>query len=141
MNTKVNLKELVKNCMGDLIATNGLGVVEISDNEVLLKSNTYAIDVFADRDGVSLVYFDRLVKPVKGYNIFLFLINKRRNLLTFSAQKPQVSCYAEFVESEVRSLAQHMRDAGRDLLTDSKEWVKSYSWPTISLSESVAAMI
>lgn len=141
MNEQVNLKELVQKCMGDLIVGNGLGLVEISDSEVLLRSDTYAINVFADRDGVSLVYFDKSVKPIKGYNVFLFLINKRRNLLTFSAKKPNASSYAEFVEIELCSLVQHLRDAGRDLLTGSKEWIKGYSWPVLSPSGGVAAMI
>lgn len=141
MNAQVNLKELVQKCMGDLVVANRLGLIEISDSEVLLRSDMYAVDVYADRDGVSLVYFDKSAKPIKGYNVFLFLINKRRNLLTFSAQKPKASSYADFVEIELSSLAQHLRDAGGDLLAGSKEWIKGYSWPALSPSGSVAAMI
>ena len=141
MNAQVNLKALVQKCMNDLIATNGLGLVEISDSEVLLKSDAYTIDIVADRDGVSMVYFDKSAGPVKGYNVFLFLINKRRNLLIFSAGKPQANSYAEFIETEISSLAQHLRNAGQDLLSGSKEWIKGYSWPIVSPSGSIAALI
>ena len=54
--------------MSDLISTYQWQLIEISDSEVLLKAGTYAIDVVADRDGVSMVYFDESSMPPKGYS-------------------------------------------------------------------------
>lgn len=141
MNAQVNLKALVEKCMSDLIASNSLGLVEISDSEVVLKSSGFVIDIVADREGVSMVYFDKSVRPVKGYNISLFLINKRRNLLAFATSKQQANSYGEFIETEISSLAQHLRNGGQDLLAGSKEWIKSYSWPAIGPSGGIASLI
>ena len=49
-----NLKTMLLKGMGDLIATYGLSVVELSDGEVLLRARTFAIDVSVDREGVSI---------------------------------------------------------------------------------------
>lgn len=141
MNEILNLKVLVQQSMNDLISANSLTLIEVSDIEVLLKSQSYVIDIVADRDGVSLVYFDTEKRPPKGYNLFLYLANKRRSDLTFSATKPQTTSYAEFVETEVNSLAQHIRSAAKDILGGSKEWMKSYSWPIVSSSGSLARLI
>jgi hypothetical protein len=88
-----------------------------------------------------MVYFDTSVNPIKGYNIFLYLVNKRRNLLTFSSGVPQAGSYAEFVEKEVASLAKHLRSAGQDILAGSRDWIESYSWPTVTPSGDIAALI
>jgi len=66
---------MVQQTMADLIAAYELSVVEVSESEVLLKSKNYFIDIFADKEGVGLVYFDKMSRPVKGYNLFLYLVN------------------------------------------------------------------
>ncbi len=124
-----------------MILAHGLTLIEVSENEVLLKSRDYAIDIIADKDGVSVIYFDTLSSPAKGYNVFLFLANKRRNSLVFSTNKPQTKSYTEFIESELGSLAQHIRNAGQDILSGSKDWIKTYSWPIVRPSGNVASII
>ena len=127
--------------MGGVISTYSLALVEVSENEVLLKSMTYSIDVIANRDGVSLMYFDTTQKPVNGYNLFLFLVNKRREALTFSAAKPQTTSHAEFLESELNCLAQHIENAGEDILQGSKDWIRGYSWPIVRPYGDIASLI
>lgn len=141
MSSNANLISIVRKDMGDLISAYALKLVEVSSNEVLLRSLTYTIDVIADRDGVSVIYFDTTQKPAKGYNVFLFLVNKRRDQLAFSKSRQVTTGYAEFVESEVRSLAAHLRDAGQDILAGSKEWIQSYSWPAIRAASEIAVLI
>ncbi len=127
--------------MASLIARYGLALVEVSDHEVLLKSATYAIDVTADRDGVSMVYFDTTAKPPKGYNVFLFLLHKRRNQLAPPAAVSNPTTYQELVECELNSLAQHVDRAGKDILEGSREWIKVYPWPVLQPDRHVASLI
>ncbi|MGA7440502.1 MAG: hypothetical protein WBW32_20460 [Luteibacter sp.] len=127
--------------MGDLISIYALDLVEVSSNEVLLRSSTYTIDVVADRDGVSFIYFDTTLTPVKGYNIFLFLVGKRRDKLAFAKSKQAAKSYSDFLESQVRSLSRHLHGAGQDILSGSKEWIQSYSWPAISAASEIADLI
>lgn len=141
MNTNKNLKELTINNMSDVINKHNLKLIEVSDNEVLLKSPEYAINIAAEKDGVSIIYFDTSSTPTKGYNIFLFLVNQRRSSLVFSKTKPCQKDYAEFIESELNSLTQHIRNAGQDILDGSKDWIKSYHWKTITPSKNIASMI
>lgn len=141
MSASIGLDSIVEKEMGDMISAHSLDLVAIDGNEVLLKSLTYVMDVIADRDGVSVVYFDTTQMPAKGYNVFLFLANKRRERLAFANDRPITNSYAEFVESETRALAGHLRKAGQDILAGSKDWLKSYSWPTVRLEDKIAGMI
>lgn len=127
--------------MGDLVSAHELMIVEVSSSEVLLRSVTYTMAVVADRDGVSVIYFDTAQKPAKGYNIFKFLVNKRRDQLALSKSKREPTGYGDFVESEVRSLSAHLRGAGQDILAGSKEWIQSYSWPVIAAPSEISALI
>jgi len=131
MNNNLGLAIIVKKVMDDIITSYSLTLFSKDDNEVQLKSSTYIMDVIANRDGVSIVYFDITQKPIKGYNVFLFLANKRREQLDFVKDKPITNSYAEFIESEIHALAGHLRKAGQDILSGSKDWIKAYSWPTV----------
>jgi len=137
MSMALNLKSLVNKDMGDLIAKYALSIIEVRKEEVLLKASNFSIRVLADRDGVSMVYFDTTHRPVKGYNIFLFLMNKRRGSLTFSSTKSEQSTYPKFVEDELISLVRHLKSAGQDILEGSKNWIANYSWPPVSAPESL----
>jgi hypothetical protein len=136
-----NLKLLVSSAMSDLIATYGLLLVELSDKEVLLKSNNFAIDVSIDREGVNAIYFDTRSKPAKGYNIPLFLMNKRRDSLTFDKDMPEPVEYSVFIEGQLRGIIQHIRSAGTDILAGADDWMKSYSWPTICPPKDMAYLV
>lgn len=116
MNIQEGLKVLIQRNMDDLINANGLEIIEISDTEVLLKSETYTIDIFADREGINTLYFDKLAKPIKGYNILLFLIFKRHNFLTSPSQTPQIDNYSKFIEVELAGHVQGIRSGGLDII-------------------------
>lgn len=127
--------------MGQLISENGMQVAEISKNEVLLRSSDYVLNIFADRDGVNVVYFDTDSRPHWGYNVFLFLYNKRRDSLVLPQTSFQPKDYSEFIEAELGALSNHLRTAGQDILRGSKDWIKSYSWPVVRASADVAAIL
>ena len=127
----LRLDVMVQQTMADLIAAYELSVVEVSESEVLLKSKNYFIDIFADKEGVGLVYFDKMSRPVKGYNLFLYLVNRRRSLLVFSESQAQAENYAEFIEDQLVNLARHLRTAGQDILGGAKDWIEEYTWPTV----------
>lgn len=141
MNSQMKLQALVRRYMSDLITTYQWRLIEISDSEVLLKASTYAIDVVADRDGVSMVYFDESSTPPKGYNVFLYLMNKRRDLLVFTSPSQTGGSYSDFIEAQVESLTRHVSTAGRDILEGSKDWIRGYSWPAITPSGNVALLL
>lgn len=141
MSSEMRLHPLIQNTMSDLISAYRLTSTEVADDEVLLRSEGFSLDVFANRDGVNILYLDTKQKPVKGYNLYLFLLNKRRESLTFSTETTQWTTHAEFVESELKSLAQHIRNAGRDIMGGSREWLKGYSWPVIRPDERLAPLI
>lgn len=133
--------DLVKKHMGQLIATHALEFVSLSGSEALLRGEGYAIKVIAYRDGVSMVYFDTSRKPAKGYNLFLFLSNKRGALLTFSESESSPASYEEFVGSQIESLSRHLQAGGQDILRGSKEWISSYSWPAVNPDAGLAKVL
>ena len=141
MSATLNLKSLIDKDMGDLIAKYALSVVKVSEEDVLLKASNFSIRVLADRDGVSMVYFDTAHRPIKGYNIFLFLMNKRRESLTFSSAKPEKSTYSKFIEDELISLVRHLKSAGQDILEGSKDWITAYTWPSVSAPGPLAKLM
>jgi hypothetical protein len=137
----MNLKSLLTSAMGDLIATYDLAILELSDSEVLLRARTFVIDINADRDGLSTLYFDTRSRPVKGYNILLFLLNKRRDRLALHETTADPSAYCEFIEGQLKGLARHFRSAGLDILSGADDWMNNYSWPTVRPQGSAAALI
>lgn len=137
----LNLKSLVDKHMGGLIAKYALLVVRVSDEIVILKAHNFSIRVLSNRDGVSMVYFDTSRRPVKGYNIFLYLLNKRRGLLTFEAMKPEASTCPQLIEDEFASLVRHVKSAGLDILEGSKSWIITYSWPPVEAPESLVELM
>lgn len=141
MSVVLNLKSLVDKDMGDLIAKYMLSVIRVSEEDVLLKASNFSIRVLADRDGVSMIYFDTARRPVKGYNIFIFLINKRRRLLTFLPAKSEKGTYPKFIEDELVNLVRHLKSAGQDILEGSKDWIAAYSWPSVSAPESLVGLM
>lgn len=88
-----------------------------------------------------MVYFDTRSKPPKGYNILLFLLNKRRDRLSFQTNLPEPTSRDDFIEGQLNGLIQHIRSAGQDILGGSAEWMKTYSWPTVQAQGSVATLI
>jgi len=136
-----SLLRLVEESMADIIKANGLSIIELSDSEVLLKADSYALDVYADRDGVSMVYFNKSSLPPAGYNVLLFLLNKRRDALELLEAQPTTDDYSGFIRVGLSALAKHLRSAGIDILSGSKEWIKSYSWPAVKPSGSVASFL
>lgn len=141
MSETFSLLALVKEFMADIIDMHRLSVVEVSSSEVLLRADSYTLDVYADRDGVSIVYFDKTSKPLSGYNVLLFLINKRRSALTFSDVEPASNGYTNFIKNGLDVTAQHLRNAGEDILSGSKDWIRGYSWPRVRPAEGIAGLL
>lgn len=81
MSDELSFKDLVLDTMSVIINAHNLVLIPISGHEVVLKSASYALDIFSDRDGVSIVYFDTEANPVVGFNLMKFLINRRLKLL------------------------------------------------------------
>lgn len=126
MNEVSSLAAIVRLCWANLISAYDLSVIEASTNNVLLKASTYAIDIMADRDDVNMIYLDTCEKPVKAYNLFLFLRGVRKDQLTFFAKEPTTTTHAEWLELHVGILGRHMNDAGQDILQGSKTWIRGY---------------
>jgi hypothetical protein len=116
-------------------------MIGIGDNGALLQSVAYAIHVFVDRDGVSMIYFDTDDASMKGYNIFLFLFSNRHDRLIFSKQNEDDVGRNGFIEMQVQSLSSHLRSAGDDILSGCKIWISDYRSPIVHASPDVARLI
>ncbi|MFC5459279.1 hypothetical protein [Massilia niabensis] len=132
---------MVESNLGDVVEKYEMEIVELNANEVILKTRAYVLDVVADRDGVAIIYFDRDAVPLRGYNVFLYLLKARRELLLFVGEKPVPSTYTDFIDSELASLLQHLRVAAHDILSGSKTWISAYSWPAVRPSPSILAIL
>ncbi len=88
-----------------------------------------------------MVYFDAASKPIKGYNIELFLIHKRRELLVFSNHEQDYVSHGDLIVHKLDVLAQHLRNAGKDILLGSKDWIAGYSWLTVSSNQAVNKLL
>lgn len=136
---KVKMEALVRAYMENLMEKYQMILISISDEEVLLKTGNYTLDIFYDRDGVNIIYFDR--RSIKGYNIFLFLAKFRRDLLVFLDKNSHMQNFSDTAESELKSLAQHLHSAGGDILAGSKEWIDLYPWPPVSPRQQVVKFL
>jgi len=141
MTIRAGLADAVVHHMGDLIAVYGLDVAVATENNVLLRGSTYAIDVIVDRDGVSFIYLDTTGRPMTGYNVFLFLQGKRRNRLEFLSEKPVISRRDEWLDLEVGGLARNLKTAGRDILEGSKDWLRDYPGVPLSLPPEIEKLL
>lgn len=137
----LNLTNEIRSSFADVFAINHAELISVSGTEVLLKTERYTLDVYADKDGVSVVYFDKTSMPVKGYNVVLFLINKRRNLLSFDKYSDENAIYLDRLRADLKNIARHLTQAGQDILAGKKEWLKEYSWQLVSPSSDVASLI
>lgn len=137
MAISLRLKDSVVSRLGDIVEKYKLELIEVDNNEVLLKTQAYVLDIFASRDGVSIVYFDRGETLPRGYNVFLFLFKARRDLLVFTGRKNDSNSYGEFIDGELESLSKHLRVAAQDILSGSKEWLNGYLAPPIMPSQTI----
>jgi hypothetical protein len=88
MGASADLTVAIQLSMGDLISAYDLDLVEVADDNVLLRGSTYAIDFFVDRDGVNMVYVETTDRPAKAYNLFLYLRARRGDQLVFLKNMP-----------------------------------------------------
>jgi hypothetical protein len=131
MSSSIDLTAMVQHAMLDLIDMHHLKLIAISENEVGLLAQTYVIKLFADKEGIHMIYFDKISLLTKGYNVTLFIINKRRDLLEFSIDEPNYIKRKDYIKHQLSVLAQHLDSAGQDILRGSKDWIDEYSWPTV----------
>ncbi len=141
MSDENTLASVVAQEMGDLIFAYSLELISVDDDEVLLRSTTYSLDVLADKNGVSIVYFDSSRASIVGYNLFRFLLGKRRQSLDLKRARTIPDSRREFLVMEVRALSAHLRSAGEDLLRGEKNWISDYKWPVIHPSERIASLL
>lgn len=120
------LPDLVFQEMGSIIREYGLSCEGVTDHDVLLRHNLYVLRVSEDLDGLSIIYYDILGTEPVGYNVLLYLINRRRELLT-----SVVSEGTSQVVSQLRSIASDLQAAARDILAGEKAWMDDYRWPPI----------
>ncbi|MEA1677405.1 hypothetical protein [Nitrospirillum sp. BR 11163] len=142
MFSDLDLVELVKAEMADLMARHGLELAVIGKGEVLLRRTDYPIKLMAGREEIHLVYFDKKAGPIRGYNVFLYLMHQRRARLISSMEEAMpVQGYTGHIERELRALTRQLTVAGQDILEGSTEWTKTYHWPTLTLDAETAALL
>lgn len=141
MRLSMDFNQLVREIMKDIISENSLVFINISSDEVLLKSKLYALNIFCDNDGVRIIYFDLLAAPIVGYNLIKFLINKREDFLPPVQEKPLTEVSDGFISHRLEVLAQYIRFAAQDIMVGSKEWTKNYPWPVLTPNPEILAVI
>jgi len=125
------LKVEIEAAFSEIINQYGLVVKEITESEVVLMASPYVIGISVDRDGLSFMYYDLSLK--KGFNLGLFLINKRRNLLVFEGSDKSDRPLPEYLRYNLEVFARHLKNAGTDILRGEKAWIQQYSWPAINV--------
>jgi hypothetical protein len=139
--SNLNLSNEIHDIFADVLAVNHAELVPVSNTEVLLKTAAYSLNIYVDHDGVSVIYFDKISNPIKGYNVILFLLNKRRSLLSFDKYANENAIYIDRLRSDIKSVARHLTQAGQDILEGKKEWLKEYSWQLVSPSKDVSLLM
>lgn len=129
------LKSEVESAFSGIIKRYRLIIREITENEVALIAASYAIGISLNRDGLSFMYYDLTQK--KGFNLGLFLINKRRELLTFDSSDKSDRPLPEYLRHNLEAFVRHLTSAGTDILKGDKAWIKQYSWPTVNAASGV----
>jgi hypothetical protein len=128
--TSAALLNAVKSELASSLAEYGLTLARISTDRVLLRGSSYVLSFFVDREGVYLLYFDLATENRSGYNLYLFLFERRyRQLAEPRPRDPSEK--NDRVRLEVEALVRHLVTAGEDILSGGKEWIKEYQWPPI----------
>lgn len=122
----------VENAFSEIIKRHGLIVKVINESEVHLVAKSYVIGVSIDRDGLSFMYY--YIAEQKVFNLGLFLINKRRALISFSSSDKSNRPLPEYLRHNLDVFSQHLMNAGDDILRGDRDWMKQYSWPPVSVN-------
>lgn len=131
MSEETSFTDMVRSEMSDLISDYRLSLQNLDESNVFLKGTLYALRVSLDRDGVAVVYFDTSDKECAGYNVFLYLFNKRHSSLRFPDQV-ESETKDQFIREQIKILKGHIRISGRDILSGEKDWLNDYLWPKVS---------
>ncbi|KGD60306.1 hypothetical protein T9A_02699 [Alcanivorax jadensis T9] len=135
------LQKNVKSAFSNLIDEYSFKVREVDESSVVLVGSSYAIGVLLDRDGLAYMYYDISKPTKKGYNLGLFLIQKRRDLLVFGSDDKSDRGLEEYLSYNLSAFANQLTSAGKDILHGEKAWIKSYHWPAVTVSDKVLAVL
>jgi hypothetical protein len=119
----------VRSAFSEIIKNYDLSSVAIDGETVGLIHQRYMIYVSADRDGINYVYYDTEATPPVGYNLAIFLVNKRRDLLKFEIDDRSDRPLAEYLDYNLTIFSKHLISAAKDILVGDKKWILEYSWP------------
>lgn len=135
------LQKNVKSAFSNLIDEYSFKVRKVDERSVVLVGSSYAIGILLDRDGLAYMYYDISQPTKKGYNLGLFLIQKRRGQLVFSSDDKSGRPLEEYLSHNLSTFANQLTSAGKDILRGEKAWLKSYHWPAVGVSDEVLAAL
>lgn len=131
----------VRLAFSDIVRKYNLRVKEVDQNCVVLISESFGIGILLDRDGLAFMYYDLRGQMKKGYNLGLFLIQKRRDQLTFASDDKSDKPLDEYLSHNLAVFSNHLMNAGQDILSGDKGWIRQYSWPSTSVCDEVLAVV
>lgn len=114
-----------------LMNQNELVVGEIDEQTAILFNNKIALEVLYDRDGVKCIYYDLSSPNYRGYNLDVFLINKRRDKMSF--EKYEHTLELGYLEFALNQLSENLNRAALDILAGDKSWIIQYHWPKFDM--------
>ena len=116
-----------------IISEYGLHVFAISDDEIGLSHPRYVITVSLDRDGFSYLIYEKSLRL--GYNLGLFLLNRRRNLLKFESDDRSNAPFDEYVRFNLGVFQRHLLGAAQDILSGDENWIAEYIWSPVNMPD------
>lgn len=130
-----SFSDMARRELADLALTHQLGMEVVHEHEILLRGESFVVSFSLDRDGVNCMYYDLQPSNPRGYNLGMFLMNKRRHLLNAAPKSTPNRSMAEIATSELAAFKRHLISAGTDVLGGSKLWLSEYPWPSVEIPD------
>lgn len=126
MNSKINIESLVRKAFERNSSLRSLKMLRDSDDSVVLLLHTFVMQLFFERDHISVVCHDLLNGGI-GYYPLEHLFHHRPDRITFPGDDGIERNLVERYQDELAGIVRIFEQAGPDILAGDREWLKEYT--------------
>lgn len=130
MNLTFDILELANEIFSDISKKHNLTIKGFSQDIFLLLRCDYRIFIGVDHDGIYASFFNTSAND--GYDLLGFLLEYRRDRLTFASHEVMAKTHREYVAGQFSALARHLVAGGQDILNGEDDWKKIYRLPFLT---------
>ncbi|MBK9577793.1 MAG: hypothetical protein IPO40_11980 [Fibrobacteres bacterium] len=126
MHANLNLVSMVRRAFSANGHLREARMLRDSDDSVVLLLHSFVMQLFFERDHISVVCHDRLNRGV-GYYPLEHLMSHRRDRITFPGNDGVERDMIQRYQDELTAIVRIFEQAGPDILAGDREWLKEYT--------------